>query len=593
MTATIPAAPAVRYDTMVRALQAQAELRPDTVGYSFLSYPDTQDPHGVKEIITFAEIDRYARAFAVSLLQLAQPGERAVLLLPPGLDYVKAFFGCLYAGIVAVPLFPPSMHNANGRLDAVCTDSDPACLITNDDELSRVTEWLDDSAIDTTRLVLSTGEVDEELADTWEYPAIGAEHTALLQYTSGSTRTPAGVMVPHRGLLANAYQTYDVFARVGMDTEGEDMAFVSWLPLFHDMGLMVGVVLPVIKGHHIVQLSASAFLRRPERWLQAISDLPQQTCSPAPNLGYELCTQRIGAEQRARLDLSRWRYGLAGAEPVRVSTMRRFDELFAPHGLRDKTLCAGFGLAESTLIVSAPWRSGGGIQTVTVDRDALAHGLATPTAGDGAEIVGAGWALPGTEMLIVDPQTREVLPEHRLGEVWVSGPAIATGYFNRPEESEQTFGGELSPTDGKRYLRTGDIGFLHDGELYLTSRLKDLIIVDGRNFYPPDLEATAEHAHALVLPSRCSIFSIEENDREKIVVLVEARLNLNTEEGAATAAELRNAVRQAIFDVHEVGVHDIALVAPGAIPRTSSGKIQRSASRTAYLDNSLRVLRAR
>ncbi|RDI68871.1 fatty acyl-AMP ligase [Nocardia pseudobrasiliensis] len=593
MTATIPTAPAVRYDTMVRALRAQAEIRPDAVAYNFLHYPDTQDPHGVKEPITFAEIDRYARAFAVSVLQLAQPGERAVLLLPPGLDYVKAFFGCLYAGIVAVPLFPPSMHNANGRLDAVCTDADPACLITTDDEMARVTAWLDESPIETTRLVLSTGEVDQALADKWEYPAIDAEHTALLQYTSGSTRTPAGVMVPHRGLLANAHQIYDVYARTGLDVEGDDMAFVSWLPLFHDMGLMVGVVMPVINGHQVIQLSASAFLRRPERWLQAISDVPQQTFSASPNLGYELCTQRIDTEQRARLDLSRWRYGLAGAEPVRVSTMRRFNELFGPQGLREKTLCAGFGLAEATLIVSAPWRTGGGVQTITVDRDQLANGVAVPVEGEGAEIVGAGWAVPGVEMLIVDPATREPLPEHGLGEVWVDSPALASGYFNRPEETEQTFRAELATGDGRYYMRTGDIGFLHDGELYLTSRLKDLIIVDGRNFYPPDLEATAEQAHPLVLPSRCSIFSIDDNDREKIVVLVEARLNLNSDEGAATAAELRNSVRQAIFDVHEVGVHDVALVAPGAIPRTSSGKIQRSASRKAYLDGSLRVLRAR
>ncbi|MCM6778630.1 fatty acyl-AMP ligase [Nocardia sp. CDC159] len=593
MTATIPTAPAVRYDTMVRALRTQSEIRPDAVAYSFLTYPDPQDPHGVKETISFAEIDRYARAFAVGLLQLARPGERAVLLLPPGLDYVKAFFGCLYAGIVAVPLFPPSTHNANGRLDAVCTDADPACLITTDDEMPRVTAWLDSSPIETTRLILSTGEIDEALADKWEYPQIDAEHIALLQYTSGSTRTPAGVMVPHRGLLANAHQIYDVYARVGLDIEGDDIAFVSWLPLFHDMGLMVGVVMPVVHGHHVVQLSASAFLRRPERWLQAISDTPQQTFSASPNLGYELCTQRIDAEQRDRLDLSRWRYGLAGAEPVRVSTMRKFNELFAPQGLREKTLCAGFGLAEATLIVSAPWRSGGGVQTITVDRDELANGVAVPVEGDGAEIVGAGWAVPGVEMLIVDPQTREPLPEHRLGEVWVDGPAIASGYFNRPEETEQTFRAELARPDGRYYMRTGDIGFLHDGELYLTSRLKDLIIVDGRNFYPPDLEATAEHAHPLVLPGRCSIFSIDENDKEKIVVLVEARLNLNTDEGAATAAELRNAVRQAIFEVHEVGVHDVALVAPGAIPRTSSGKIQRSASRKAYLDKSLRVLRAR
>ncbi|MFI5779599.1 fatty acyl-AMP ligase [Nocardia sp. NPDC051570] len=589
MTAIISSAPAVQYDTMVRALMTHSEIRPDTVAYSFVNYPDPQDPHGVRESLTFAEVDRYARAFAVGLLQIAEPGERAVLLLPPGLDYVKAFFGCLYAGIVAVPLFPPSTHNANGRLDAVCTDADPACLITTDREMSSVTGWLDDSPTDITRMVLSTGEIDTELAAKWAYPEIDAEQTALLQYTSGSTRTPAGVMVPHRGLLANAHQIYDVWERVGVAAH-DDLAVVSWLPLFHDMGLMAGVVMPVVHGHPVVQMSASAFLRRPERWLQAISDLPQQTFSAAPNLGYELCTQRIDADRRSELDLSRWRYGIVGAEPVRVSTVRKFNEMFAPCGLRESTLCAGFGLAEATLFVSAPWRSGGGVQTLTVDRDDLSKGIVTPTEAEGAEIVGVGSAVPGNRILIVDPDTCEQLPEDRLGEVWVTGPAIASGYFNRPEETAATFQGELSPSDGVHYLRTGDIGFLHDGELYLTSRLKDLIIVDGRNFYPPDLEDTAEQAHSLVLPGRCSIFSITENELEKIVVLVEARLQPGTEEGAATAAELRTAVRQAIFDIHEVSVHEVVLVAPGAIPRTSSGKIQRSASRQAYLDRSLRTL---
>ncbi|NQE85756.1 fatty acyl-AMP ligase [Nocardia terpenica] len=592
MTATLPTAPAVQYETMIHALRTHAERRPDAIAYSFVNYPDPQDPHGETTSLTFHEMDRAARAFAATLQPIAEPGERAVLLLPPGLDYVKAFFGCLYAGIIAVPLFPPSTHNANGRLDAVCTDADPACLITTDDDMARVTSWLDASPTDSTRLIVSTGEVDDAFAATWDWPDVDPEQSALLQYTSGSTRTPAGVMVPHRGLLANGRQVYDTLGRVGLGKD-DDLAFVSWLPLFHDMGLMVGVVLPIIAGHQVVQLSASSFLRRPERWLQAISDAPQQTFAAAPNLGYELCAERITADQRARLDLSRWRYGLAGAEPVRVATVHKFREAFAPCGLSESTLCAGYGLAESTLIVSVNWETRGGIRILTVDREELAKGVVAVTDSDGAEVVGAGSAVPGTTIAIVDPETRELLPEGRLGEVWVTGPAIANGYYNRPEETEAAFRARLSPPDGTHYLRTGDIGFLHDGELYLTTRLKDLIIVDGRNFYPPDLEDTAEQAHALVLPGRCSAFAVTEGDREKIVVLVEARLQVGTEEGAATAAELRKAVRQAIFDVHEVGVHEVVLVAPGAIPRTSSGKIQRSASRQAYLDQSLRVLRAK
>ncbi|MFI1917561.1 fatty acyl-AMP ligase [Nocardia sp. NPDC020380] len=598
MTATSPIAPAIGHDTMISALRACAAQHPDAAAYSVVDYPDPQDAHGVTTTLTFAEIDTAARAFAAGLLQVAQPGERAALLLPPGADYVTAFFGCLYAGITAVPLSPPGTHNAGDRLGAVCADADPACLITSDAETAGVTAWLDTAPSDITRMLLSTGEIDASLAGSWQPPDVDGEYTALLQYTSGSTRTPAGVMVPHRGLLANGRQVYDVFDRVDLGAD-EDLAFVSWLPLFHDMGLMVGVVLPIIRGHRVVQMSPSAFLRRPERWLQAISDLPQQTFSAAPNLGYELCAQRIAADRCTELDLSRWRYSLAGAEPVRAETMRRFQAAFGPYGLSESTLCAGYGLAESTLIVSVNWRTRGGIQTLTVDRDLLAEGVAAvvDSTGDSsgesntAEVVGAGSAVPGTKITIVDPVSFAPLPEDRLGEVWVTGPAIASGYFGRPEETTEVFEAELSPSDGTRYLRTGDIGFLHDDELYLTTRLKDLIIVDGRNLYPPDLETTAEQAHSLVIPGRCSIFGVDDGRREQIVVLVEARLRLGTTDGDSTADQLRTAVRQAIFDTHSVGVHEVVLVAPGAIPRTSSGKIQRSASRRAYLDATLRRLR--
>ncbi|WP_225728131.1 MULTISPECIES: fatty acyl-AMP ligase [unclassified Nocardia] len=574
--------------TLVDALRERCERNPGGEAYSFVSYPDSRDTHGQVDSLTFAETDRAARAFAVTLSQLARPGDRAVLLLPPGLDYVTAFFGCLYAGVVAVPLFPPSAHQSNDRLDAVCLDADPVCLITADADLPTVSAWLDDAPSEITRLVLNIAEVDPGFADSWARPELGAEDIALLQYTSGSTRTPAGVMVPHRGLLANGRQIYEMFDSVGISAD-EPLAFVSWLPLFHDMGLMVGVTLPVVGDDPVLQMSPMSFLRRPERWLRAIGGRPEQTMSAAPNMAYELCTQRIKPEQLEGVDLSRWRFGLCGAEPVRASTIRRFQETFAGNGLPASTVIAGYGLAEATLIVSANWRTESGIRIRTVDRDALAKGIATE-AVSGVEVVGAGSVVPDTDMLIVDPATHERLPEDRIGEVWVHGPAVAAGYFNRPAETAQTFHAELTPPDGKHYMRTGDLGFLHDGELYPTSRLKDLIIVDGRNLYPPDLETTAEQAHPQVLPGRCSIFSIEQDAQEKVVVLVETQRGRSAEDAAA---QLRDSVRQAIFDTHAVSVHEVVLLAPGAIPRTSSGKIQRSASRTAYLDGTLRNARAR
>ncbi|MFI9407746.1 fatty acyl-AMP ligase [Nocardia sp. NPDC052316] len=584
MTTTLLTGGALEYDTLVRALTNQAARRPDRVAYSFLHYPDSSSQHGETESLTYAEIDRAARAYAATLLQVARPGDRAVLLLPPGLEYVKAFFGCLYAGIIAVPLYPPSAHNSNGRIDAVCVDADPACLVTTDGALTNVTAWLDNSPTDTTRLIVTTGEVDEKLAIDWEPVLVDREQIALLQYTSGSTRTPAGVMVPHRGLLDNARQVYEMMYHVGIAAD-EEVGFVSWLPLFHDMGLMVGVIMPIINGHGVVQMSPTSFLRRPQRWLQAISDHPAQVFAASPNVGYELCAERIGPKELEGIDLSRWRYALSGAEPVRVSTIEKFHAAFADHGLARSSLIAGYGLAESTLIVSVNWRTQSGVQTLTVDRDALASGQVV-VARDGADIVSGGAAAPGTTIQIVDPETREPLPEDRLGEIWVAGPAVCTGYYNRPAETEHTFRGELAPRDGKYYLRTGDIGFLHDGEVYPTTRLKDLIIIDGRNYYPPDLEDAAEQAHPLVLPGRCSAFSVEVGVQEKIVVLIEARIPADDQ---ATAQELRNAVREAIFTIHDVGVHEVVLLGPGAIPRTSSGKIQRSASRTAYLDGTLRL----
>ncbi|WP_069166750.1 fatty acyl-AMP ligase [Nocardia altamirensis] len=582
MTTTLLTGGDLEYDTLVRALTTQATQRPNKVAYSFVSYPDSSSAYGETESLTYAEIDRAARAYAATLLQVAHPGDRAVLLLPPGLEYVKAFFGCLYAGIIAVPLYPPSAHNSNGRIDAVCVDADPACIVTTDGALANVTGWLDNSPTDTTRLIVTTGEVDEKLAIDWTPVLVDREQIALLQYTSGSTRSPAGVMVPHRGLLSNARQTYDMMYHVGISAEDE-VGFVSWLPLFHDMGLMVGVIMPIINGHGVVQMAPTSFVRRPARWLRAISDTPAQIFAASPNVGYELCAERITAAELEGIDLSNWRYALSGAEPVRVSTIRKFHAAFADHGLKESTLIAGYGLAESTLLVSGNWRTLSGVQTVTVDREALAAGQMV-IAEDGADIVSGGAAAPGTTIEIVDPETRVALPEGRLGEIWVSSPSVCTGYFNRPEETEQTFRGELSPRNGKYYLRTGDIGFLYQGEVYPTTRLKDLIIIDGRNYYPPDLEDAAEKSHPLVLPGRCSAFSIEVGVQEKIVVLIEARVK-----DEATVQELRQAVREAIFTVHDVGVHEVVLLNPGAIPRTSSGKIQRSASRTAYLDGTLRV----
>jgi len=433
-------------------------------------------------------------------------------------------------------------------------------------------------------MVLGTDEIDEGLADDWQYCPPDPDGTAFLQYTSGTTRSPAGVVISHRNLVVNAVQ---IAGHAGMSAA---TVAVSWLPLFHDMGMMFGLVLPLVLGARSVQLSPAAFLYQPARWLRLITDLGG-TVTAAPDFAFNLCVDRISAEQRAGLDLSTLQCVVSGAERVRAPTLRRFQESFAGQGFSPSAWAPGFGLAEATLAVT------GSVQTdqprvLAVDRTLIAKGTVRVAADESAaacatEVVSCGPPISGLRMAIVAPDSREPLPEDQVGEVWVHGPSVATGYFRRPDETSRVFGGELSAPDGKRYLRTGDLGFLHGGELYLVGRIKDLIIVDGRNQYPPDLEQTAEQAHPAIRNGGCAVFGIEDSELERIVVVVEVAAEALARDRAATLEDLRAAVRREIAASHEVSVFDVVPVKRGAIPRTTSGKLRRSSCREAYLDGGL------
>ena len=526
--------------------------------------------------LTYAGLDLRARAVAARLRGLGLAGERAILVYPPGLEFLAAFFGCLYAGVVAVPAHPPRPNRPATRLGAIAADARPGAVLTTSALLADAERWASDVPGLAGRPRIATDAVGDDLAADWRHPGVGGDDLAFLQYTSGSTSTPKGVMVTHGNLLANSAQIRACF---GSTPESRG---VFWLPLFHDMGLIGGVLQTVYCGGSSTLLSPVAFLQRPLRWLEAISKTGA-TISGGPDFAYDLCVRKIDPEQRAGLDLSRWAVAFDGAEPIRPETLDRFAEAFAPSGFRREAFLPCYGLAEATLLVSGR-RSGRG--PVIFAASAPALGEDRIEAGAGRTLVGSGGVPDGSEVAIVDPATGSRRPADRVGEVWVRGPSVARGYWERPEETASTFGATLPDAEGGPFLRTGDLGFLRDGELFVTGRLKDLIILRGRNIYPQDVEWTVERAHPSLRAGGAAAFSVEVDGQERLAVVVEVdRLGKS-----AVAEDLIASIRRDVAEAHEVDLHAIRLLKAMGLPRTSSGKVRRHACRAAFLAGELDVV---
>ncbi|SFO23612.1 fatty acid CoA ligase FadD32 [Actinomadura madurae] len=575
---------------LIERITRWAKEKPDAPAYTFVDY--SADPSGAHTTLSWAETDRHARATAVTLRRVTGPGERAALLLPQTLDYMMTMLGAMYAHVIAVPLFSPDLPGHADRLLGAYTDAEPAVIVTTRNALPHVEKFLADHDVPRPKEIVFAEEIDLALAGQWEDEPVAFDDLAYLQYTSGSTRRPAGVEITHGNVTANAAQLW-----AGWAPDKPNPELVSWLPLFHDMGLIATMALPLVRGDHAIYTDPVSFIMNPMRWLQLIASRPGRNVYTAgPNFAYEYVASMASPEKIAGLDLSGLTTCLNGAEPIRTSTLATFAEALAPAGLRPGAQAPGYGLAEATVFVTAAAEDVPP-KVISVDRDALTHGELRLRAGEEDEgtsaLVSCGRP-SGQIVAIVDPETRAEQPDGRVGEIWVHGPNTAPGYWRNSERSQDTFGGELAEPGGLPsgpWMRTGDYGVVHEGELYVTGRIKDLIIVDGRNHYPQDIEVTAQEAHPAVRPDHVAAFALTGEETERLVVVAER--NRRVPLGRLDVDEVESAVRSAVNIEHEMSVHDFVLIEPGGVSRTSSGKIARAATRRRYLDGALPTTAAR
>ncbi|MEA5516079.1 condensation domain-containing protein, partial [Nodularia sp. UHCC 0506] len=530
--------------------------------------------------LNYQELDRRSRRVAAQLQALGLTGERALLLYPAGLDFLIAFCGCLYAGVVAVTAYPPRNQRNTPRIKAIAIDAQAAIALTTTEILPTVQPLMADKTELKSLQWLTTDNLDEGIEDTWQEPVINPETLAFLQYTSGSTGTPKGVMISHGNLIHNAATTYQF-----MEYSAASKV-VTWLPMYHDMGLIGGILQPLYGGFPCMLMPPTSFLQRPYRWLQAISQ-NQATSSGGPNFAYELCTQKITPEQKATLDLSSWSVAFNGAEPIRHDTLERFAAAFAECGFRKEAFYPCYGMAEATLMISGVSKHQAPL-IANIDKLALAKNQvihSDVTNSNTQTFVSCGRVVPQQQVKIVNPDTLCPCPADCVGEIWVSGPSVGQGYWQRPQETKATFQSYLSDPDKDPFMRTGDLGFMQDGELFITGRAKDLIILRGRNLYPQDLEYASEHSHpALRIGGNVAAFTIEKEQEEKLVIVQELEFRQQPE-----VEEVAAAIREAIASEFEVQVYAVVLTRPGKIPKTSSGKIQRRACKAAFLAENLAV----
>ncbi|MEQ8849703.1 aminotransferase class I/II-fold pyridoxal phosphate-dependent enzyme [Botrimarina sp.] len=562
---------------LVGLLRQRADVFGVQRAYTFLIDGESQREH-----VGYEQLDIRARAIAAYLQDRGLAGQRALLLYPSGQQFIAAFFGCLYAGVVAVPAYPPRRNRNLQRIQSIIADAQPGVVLTTRDVLDRVEPVMADmpdlAALDWK----CTREIEDAAADAWRDPGVTPDTLAFLQYTSGSTGTPKGVMVSHGNLLHNTKVISDAYRAP------HDAAGVTWLPLYHDMGLIGGILQPIYFGRPTTVMTPTHFLQKPLRWLHALSD-SGAAISGGPNFAYDLCVERISDEEKRGLDLSQWEIAFNGAEPVRADTIERFSQAFAPCGFRREAFYPCYGLAEATLLVA-----GGDKWTAppirSFDGARLQEGVAEESDGPGSvRLVGAGHSAEDQEIVIADPETFSEQPLGHVGEIWVRGPSVAQGYWRQEEATREIFRAHL--TDGRGpFLRTGDLGCYHSGadgrpELFINGRLKDLIILRGVNYYPQDLEVTVEQAHEDVAPGAGAAFAHGDQGAERLVIVYEVERKRDIDFEAVCAA-----IRSELGKVHEVSPRDVVLIKPNSIPKTSSGKVQRHACRAAYAAGELALV---
>ena len=570
------------FRSLVAMLRHRALHQGNCRAYTFLADGETESA-----ALTYAQLDRRACAIAAALSDRgARPGDRVILLYPPGLDFITAFFGSIYAGVIAVPCYPPhrlQIARSLPRLTAIVDNAEPGIVLCTAEVAADAPAWIAHAPALSVLPWIITDTLADDAAATWKEPDVDSSTLAFLQYTSGSTAAPRGVMVTHGNLLHN------LAAMNHVQENDSDSVSVSWLPVIHDMGLIEGVLEPAYAGYPAYLMSPVTFLQRPLRWLRAISKY-RATNSGGPNFAYDLCARKVSAEQRATLDLSSWRVAYNGAEPIRTETLTAFFRAFADCGFCWKSFYPVYGLAESTLLVTSGRRT---YRPVFLDADAsaLSGGRIEEASTDESvrqvSLVSTGPPALDTRVLIVNPDTCRRCAPSEIGEIWLSSPSVTKGYWRREEETSQTFGAMLTDDGSGPYLRTGDLGVLIDGELFVAGRLKDLLIVRGFKHYPQDLELTVERQHPAIRPGCVAVFPLEAHD-ERIAVAAELdprRLDMESlapflsREGnlANAISDLIGRICQAVAEIHGVQLHTIALLKPGALPKTTSGKIPHRA----------------
>ncbi len=556
-------------------LEKRAQQQPDVIAYTFLDYD--VDPAGFAETYTWSQLYQRVQAVAGRIMECAAPGDRAAIVAPQGMDYVVAFYAAMHAGLIAVPLPVPAFGGLDERVTGVLRDSAPTVLLTTSAVVADVVPYANAQSGGSTPEVIEVDAVDPSLVPV---PVGPASKTAYLQYTSGSTRRPAGVVITHKNVISNLHQVIADYAEHYDGIAPEDVTMVSWLPFYHDMGLVMGVLGPLVVERSGVLMSPMAFLQKPARWVQQLA-LNGHSFSAAPNFGFELAARRTSDADMAGLDLSGLLGIISGAERVHPATLHRFNERFAKFGLPVSTVRSSYGLAEATVyVVCSP--GGRAPAEVRFDSEKLAAGHAELCAAGGSELVSCGTPR-SCEVRVVDPDTLLETPAGEVGEIWVRGDQVAAGYWRNPELTAQTFGGQLAaPTDGTPkgpWLTTGDLGVIYDDELFIIGRIKDLLIVDGRNHYPDDIEVTISEITA----GRVAAVSIQDETTERLVAIAEIKPPAGSpEEAGEKLRDLKRRVATAVKNVHGVRVSDLVLVGAGSLPITTSGKIRRSASADMY-----------
>ncbi len=566
--------------SLVEMLNRHAARRGDALSVVYAG------EHGSVPNLSYRELDHRARVIATRLRRIAGHGDRVILLYPPGLDFIEGFFGCLYAGMIAVPALCPSprrLERSFARLRTIISDCDAAVALTTKSLSSLAEGALEQCpAFKDVRWLMTDDSEPEPENENWYPPPLDGDSIALLQYTSGSTGIAKGVTVSHGNLLANHAQIREAFGA------GPDCVVGGWLPLYHDMGLIGQMLHPLYLGSTTVLMSPVHFVRDPMSWLELIHKYRIRV-SGGPNFAYELCVTRYQPERAAQLDLSQWEVAFCGSEPIDPLTLDKFARCFSDTGFNAKAFLPCYGMAEATLFVTSPGRNKS-FEVMRLSRAALKeHRVEASDAEDSVALVGCGFSRLGTEVRIVDPETLLECESDQIGEIWISGPNVAQGYWNKSEETEATFRAKIANSSGGPFLRTGDLGFVCAGEVFITGRIKDLLIVRGANHYPEDIERTVLESHRWLRTSRCAVFS----DEADCNIVVAAEVPHRYERGVAEAPTgLFTSIRGSISERHDLRVQSIVLLKTGEIPRTSSGKIMRRACREALNSNGLRVIRS-